>query len=822
MKTLDLNGSWQFRAIDAYGTLPGRARKVTRWMEGTVPGTVHTDLLANRKIPDPFYRMNENDVQWVDSQQWLYRRVFTVPSAFLEEDALELLARGLDTYADIRVNGATVGHTSDMFVEHRFDVKRLLHAGKNTIEILFDSPSRQSKALEKKGGALHVALEPHRVYVRKAQYSFSWDWGPKLTTSGIWRGIAIEGYSRAVLRDPFVRVRKITKTEAIVEISVDVHRVSAGPLALRLFVAGGDWSDEHVTAVQGTRGVFTLRIPDPELWWPNGYGEQPLYGAIISLLDGSQEIHELSVPFALRTVRLLQEKDREGKSFIMEVNGRKIFCKGADWIPSDSFIPRIADTTYHRLLMLAKDAHMNMIRVWGGGIYEQDIFYELCDRFGLMVWQDFMFACGEYPEEPWFLQQVEEEATKAVKRLRNHPSIVLWCGNNECEWLFCTDHPEKSPDDMNGATIFRDILPGVCSRFDNTRPYWRSSPFGEGFPNSESNGNHHQWSVWSFWKDYPGYEEDRARFVTEFGFQAPAHYETFVPVTTPADRHPQSKVMEHHNKQVEGTERLMRFQAAHFRLGGSLERFIYQGQLVQAEALKCAVEHWRRRKFNTAGALFWQLNDCWPVSSWAVVDSALRPKAAYYYAKKFYAPLMVTFSMEHRKHAERGALRLWMTSDRAIGRNCTLEVNLQTFEGARLWSKRGKISVRPDRSEEVLLVPEKALSIIDPSCTYLLARVFGAEGLLSENRFYFDEPKHLDLGKGKVAIKLDSHRKGEYNLLLRTKRLVKNFRVEVEGEDVLFDDNYFDIDPGIPKVVRFSSTLTTGELKRKLRFFWLT
>jgi beta-galactosidase/beta-glucuronidase len=283
---------------------------------------------------------------------------------------------------------------------------------------------------------------------------------------------------------------------------------------------------------------------------------------------------------------------------------------------------------------------------------------DLCDRLGLMVWQDFMFACGEYPETPWFMAQVRDEAEKAVARLRNHPSVVLWCGNNECEWLYCTEHPDRSPGDMTGARIFRDVLPSVVRRMDGTRPWWRSSPFGAGFPNAETSGNHHQWDVWSRWKDYTEYENDNARFVTEFGFQAPPHIRTLEEVTLPEERHPQSRVMEHHNKQVEGTERLIRFVAAHHRLPRDLAEFVDRGQLVQAEALKCAAEHWRRRKYLTAGVLFWQLNDCWPVTSWSVIDSRMRPKAAWYYARRFFAPLLVSF---RRRPA---APEVWITSDR--------------------------------------------------------------------------------------------------------------------------------------------------------------
>lgn len=815
MKAIDLNGRWKFKAINKYKLALSANLVVSRWMDATVPGTVHTDLLAHNIIPDPFYRMNELDVQWVDSLQWVYRREFHVPEKFLNEDRIYLVAEGLDTYAQIRLNGKLIATTANMFVEHEFEVKRYLKPGRNYIEILFDSPTLRSKALEKKYGRLQVSADPHRVYVRKAQYSFGWDWGPKLTTSGIWRNIALKAFSHGRLQDSFVKIILVSKQEALVELSVDVERHDKQPLTLRTFVAGFTSSMEYETQVTSRRVKFRIRIPHPQLWWPNGYGDQPMYAAVFSLMHDGKEIHQVEVPFAIRTIRLLQEKDHEGSSFIFEINGLKIFCKGADWIPCDNFIPRISDTTYEALLRMAKDAYTNMVRVWGGGIYEQEIFYDLCDRLGLMVWQDFMYACGEYPEEPWFLREAKREAGKVTKRLRNHPCIVLWCGNNECESFFCTENAGQAPDDMNGSRIFRDILPQVCKQLDGTRPYWRSSPFGKGFPNAESNGNHHQWMVWSCWKDYKEYAKDNARFVTEFGFQAPANRRTFKEVTLPSDRHPQSRVMEHHNKQVEGTERLIRFQAAHYLLGKSFDEFIYKGQLVQAEALKFAVEHWRRRKFKTAGSLFWQLNDCWPVSSWSVVDSALRPKAAYYFAKQFFAPVLVSFKQTANN------IEVWITNDVLKTMKGTLVVMLRSFPGKKIWTKKMVIEISPNSSHVAYRIQSDSYNGFDPSAHYLHVQLWVNGSPTSGNRFFFVEPKYLQLSKPHVRMKLSSEQKHRYLLTLKATTFVKNVFIEIDREDVFFEDNYFDIDAGGSKEIRFVSTRTLSFLRRDIKLRWL-
>jgi len=815
MQRIDLTGKWEFKAVDAYKALPRGLRSVLRWMSAKVPGTVHTDLLANRKIPNPFYRMNEKDVQWVDSVQWVYRREFRVSDSFLEEDAVHLLADGLDTYATILCNGRVLGETSNMFVEHRFNIKRHLRPGRNILEIRFDSPAHCSKALEKKYGALGAAVEPHRIYTRKAQYSFGWDWGPKLTTSGIWRNISIQSFSGGKLQHPLMKVVSLNKRQAVIQVSTEIERTGKKALRLRIGVVGEGGKCERLVRVTRRSATVRLRVPNPRLWWPNGYGEQPMYTMLFSLSVDGKEIDGMAVPFAIRTVRLIQEKDREGKSFIVEVNGTKIFCKGVNWIPSDSFIPRIPASTYGTLLRLAKDAHMNMIRVWGGGIYEQNMFYDLCDNLGLMVWQDFMYACGEYPEEQWFLRQAKQEAGKAVLRLRNHPSIVLWCGNNECEWLFCTENPDRKADDMRGARIFQSILPEVCSRLDGTRPYWRSSPFGSGFPNDESNGNHHQWTVWSSWKDYTEYQNDNARFVTEFGFQATANRKTMEEVTLPVDRYPQSPVMEHHNKQVEGPERLVRFQAAHYRLGRGFDDFIYKAQLVQAEALKYAVEHWRRRKFKTAGALFWQLNDCWPVSSWAVVDSALRPKAGYYFAKRFFAPMLVSL-----RQTQRG-VEVWITNDLLRRQKVSVSVSLRSLNGKEVWNHSKTTAISSNTSAPVMRIIASQLKVDNPASLYLHALVSLDGRMASENRLFFVEPKHLLLLKGTVKTSLRAVGNNEFELALRSDTFVKNLRVGVKGEDAVLSDNYFDMDPGVSKRIQIKSKSTLVKIKKGIRLHWL-
>jgi beta-galactosidase/beta-glucuronidase len=363
---------------------------------------------------------------------------------------------------------------------------------------------------------------------------------------------------------------------------------------------------------------------------------------------------------------------------------------------------------------------------------------------------------------------------------------------------------------MNGSPIFREVLPSACRTYDGTRPYWRSSPFGAGFPNAETNGNHHQWHVWSFWKDYKEYANDNARFVTEFGFQGPANRETFEKVTIAADRRPQSAVMEHHNKQVEGTERLFRFQSAHYRLAGSFDGFVYKGQLVEAEALKFAVEHWRRRKFRTAGSLFWQLNDCWPVSSWSVIDSSLRPKAAYFYAKRFFAPLLVSF------RGIPGGVEVWGTSDllRLVSGRLTVEVI--SFKGKSVWKKNVSVTIPANSSRRLTAIDPDSYAGIDLRTHYLHATLDGKGEEPAENRFFFVEPKHMELPSAEISADIRQVKPGVFRIALRSRTFAKNVRLEIPGTDARFSDNYADLDARKTRKILVTSSETLGRVKKRL------
>lgn len=811
MKSIDLTGRWQFKANDApqdQAHLPKRYRSLQKWMKATVPGTVHTDLLALKKIPDPYYRMNELDLQWIDLVSWIYRREFSVDSEFLSADKVELVAEGLDTYVNIKINGTAVAETDNMFVTHRIDAKDMLLVGENVIEILFDSPTLRARALEEQYGKHLAAFDSRRVYVRKAQYSFGWDWGPRFPTSGVWLPIRLEARSVARVESAYAKVISLDGEKAVISVAVELEKYQNEKLEVRIQIGFGDEQCQRTWSGYAASISQEFEIPHPRLWWPNGYGAQPLYSLTVSVLLGAKEIDTHRSQFGIRQLRLLQEPDAEGKSFIFEINGERIFCKGADWIPADNFIPRIGEKKYRRLLTMANEANMNMLRVWGGGIYEQDIFYDLCDEFGIMVWQDFMYACATYPGEEWFVRKAIDEAESVVKRLRQHPSIAVWCGNNECEWGW-HDSTQRHIDEMPGAAIFRDKLAEVCGRLDGTRPYWRTTPFGEGHPNDERNGNQHHWKVWAFWEDFREYQQSKPRFVTEFGFESPPKKETLMGVTLPSDRHIQSKVLEHHNKQVRATERLYAFLSGHFKVTGDYEDVIYKMQLVQAEALKCGVEHWRRRKFWTAGTLYWQLDDCWPVFSWSSIDYDLRPKASYYYTKRFYAPILVSL-------VENGdVVECWISNDTLSDVDGVFSVQSENLDGRILRKTTSKISVPKNSSMCVLKRTRGELKISDTLAQFLYARFVLGKEVLSENTLFFEEFKHITFPRQRLRWRLRRVLPSEYILEINADKFAKSVCIEVSRNEVWLSDNYFDLHPSHMRVIRIrcEKKVTTKQIR---------
>jgi beta-mannosidase len=697
MLTIPLAANWQLKERNPTRPLPddfasGNVASADRWLPATAPGVVHLDLIAAGRIPDPFYGLNENEVQWVGERDWLYRCAFEVSPEALGRAQLDLCFDGLDTFATVWLNGEQILSSDNMFVPQRVPVKDRLRAGRNELRILFESALRRGREIE----AQHTQRQPwngdsSRLYVRKAQYHYGWDWGPTLMTAGLWRGVRLEAYQARIAELHAPSELSQDLSTATVRVAVGVVGAAAGSsVRLELLdphgkrVAAATAPLVRSETAPGSKANHMIMFGYPQLWWPNGYGPHPLYTLVASVEHDGQMLDQAEQRLGLRRLRLVQAPlaDEPGTTFLFEVNNTPLFGGGANWIPADSFTPRITRERYGQLLRLAAEAHMTMLRVWGGGIYEDDAFYDGCDELGLLVWQDFMFACGIYPAHEAFLDSVRTEAEANVRRLRHHPSLAVWCGNNEdyqnavsagvYDINFNGDHrTTKFP----GRHIYERLLPEICAALDPLRPYWRASPYGGPDANSRIEGDRHTWDVWhgavAPYQDYPNYS---GRFVSEFGMLSFPALKTVESFTPPDERYAQSRTIEHHNKASGGARRVAAYISENVRYPVGLEEHIYATQFIQAEAVASAYRGWRRRwggpgRYAVAGALVWQLEDCWPVSSWAIVDSALRLKPAYCGPARAGAPRPRPGARGRRR---RGVGGQWPArrADGAIGAKC--------------------------------------------------------------------------------------------------------------------------------------------------------
>lgn len=791
--TISLDGhwlcspDWENRTID---NLPTGLFARDEHLPATVPGTIHTDLMAVGKIPDPFRNDLEESVQWIPEVGWRYWRMFDVDDIFLRSGTVELRTEGLDTFAHIIINDVDVGETQNMFIPHTFEVGHLLRRNGNKIEIIFDSPVHRIRQLEKRFHVPDTVMRFPRIFARKAQYSFGWDWGPTLTTSGIWRSISLIAIDKVKLKWLDVTQTISSGLEhASVTFGIECVGNSSEAVNYEVSISGPECELTLNTSSSDLHQSFTFEIEKPHLWWPHGLGDQPFYNLTVRVeVGGVQQFHSTK-KIGLRRIELITEPDATGETFQLQINNVPVFCKGVNWIPADSFIPRITSSKIRKLLTLARDAEVNMIRVWGGGIYESSEFYAICDELGLMVWQDFMFACATYPEHDDFADNVIHEVKTIVRELRTHPSIVLWCGNNENEqdWYKYLNRPYA---EMVGHGIFDDIIPGVLSEEDTSRPYRQSSPFGDDDPNSEQFGTRHQWNMWSNWASTNSVIDDRSRFVTEFGFQAPACLKTWQEYISENELWPQSRLMEHHNKQVRGSERIYCYMAEQFKVPSTFKEFVATSQVAQAEALKMCVEHWRSQKFLTTGAIIWQLNDCWPATSWSLIDSELRPKAAYWYAKRFFAPVVLVIRQNQQN------LVFSAVNDMQVDSMCSLVISTFSLQGKLKDVVERTVTIPANKCTPLASLELKELDIGDPTEGYVRAQLFHDEEIIAENRHFSLPYKHLRLSAPKFESRLTEYDDGKWYLEVVPDRFVKALHAELPGDDLFLSHNFVDVDAG--------------------------
>ncbi|MBB6348428.1 glycoside hydrolase family 2 protein [Nonomuraea muscovyensis] len=622
-----LHESWTVRAVDGGAAHPPSAVRAA--VPAAVPGCVHTDLLAAGLIPDPYLDDNETRLTWIGRTAWRYETVFDWSPTGHERT--DLVCEGLDTVALIELNGQRIGETANMHRSYRFDVAGALREGENRLSVTFDSPYAYAERVRAELGDRPGAYAEPYPFIRKMACNFGWDWGPTLVTSGIWRPIGLHAWSGVRIADvrPLVSLHDATAR-------VDVHVKVDGGAAAEVTASLGEVSGQARIPAGRTDAVITLEVPDPALWWPRGHGDQPLHELVVTAGD---DVWRRDI--GLREVRLRTDDG----AFTLAVNGVDVFLRGVNWIPDDCFPTRVGRDRYAARLAQACEAGVNLVRVWGGGLYESEDFYDLCDRLGLMVWQDFPFACAAYPEEDPIGAEVAAEAREQVTRLTPHPSLVLWCGNNEniqghAEWGW----RERLQDRSWGAGFYLETLPRIVAELDPTRPYWPGSPYSGSAdlpPNDPARGTMHIWDVWNE-RDYTAYRDYRPRLAAEFGFQAPAAYATVRRAVGDDPLLPDSPGMLHHQKAADGDLKLAAGLKPHFPVPETFDDWHYLTQVNQARAIRLGVEHFRSLWPYCAGSVVWQLNDCWPVTSWSAVDGDGRRKPLFHALRRAYADRLLT------------------------------------------------------------------------------------------------------------------------------------------------------------------------------------
>jgi beta-mannosidase len=635
----------------AGGTVPDEAAYLRELIvPAEVPGCCHQDLLAAGHIADPYVGRNELDVAWIGRADWRYDTTVTAVPAGHEQ--VDLVFDGLDTVATVTLDGAEVGRTRNMHRSYRFDVTRRVAAGSH-LSVLFTSAYTEAEAVKAQLGERPNAYPEPFNYIRKMACSFGWDWGPTLVTAGIWRPVRLEGWSTARLASvrPLVTV---ANGAGRVQVHLDLERTAPGQhRSLRATLEVGGRSVVANIPAGAQTAVVEVEVPDADLWWPRGYGDQSLYECRVTLSADDTELDSWHRRIGFRSLELDHTKDQHGTAFTFKLNGVATFARGVNWIPDDVFPSRIDAERYRHRLTQAADAGVNLVRVWGGGIYEDDAFYDICDELGLMVWQDFLFACAAYPEEEPLASEVEAEARDNVVRLMSHPSLVLWNGNNENLWGFRDwDWEEPLAGRTWGEGYYLDLLPRLVAELDPTRPYCAGSPWSGSWdhhPNDPAHGPSHFWEVWNR-RDYLDYLNYVPRFAAEFGWQAPAAYATLKAALPGEQLASDSPGMLHHQRAEDGLGKLDRGLADHFLPPKDFDRWHYLTQVNQARAVATAVAHWRSHWPVCAGTIVWQLNDCWPVTSWAAIDGAARPKPLYYELRRLYADRLLTLQTREGLH----------------------------------------------------------------------------------------------------------------------------------------------------------------------------
>ena len=831
----NLDAGWQFR-------IAGNSDRseLKEWHPAQVPGVVHTDLLHNKLIPDPFDRNNEFHLQWVGLADWEYQTTFQVDTSALTHEHIDLVFEGLDTYADVYLNEQTILHCDNMFRRWRIPAKTLLKAGPNTLRIEFHSAVEKMLPYVKSLPYVLPSISTHNFgneegiatapYTRKAPYNYGWDWGPRFLTEGIWKSVRLESWDKLRIENFHIHQQNINTDIANVTAELDIETGRATTATLGLAhdeLSASQMTDESQT-LQLNAGINHISVPvriiSPKLWYPVGYGPQNRYRFSASIKFGREVVARAETRTGLRSIELRRVADQWGKSFEFVVNGISVFAKGADVIPFDSFPNRVTPEIHRKILQSARNAHMNMVREWGGGYYESDDFYDICDELGIMVWQEFMFGGDMVPGDVAFQENVRQEAIDQIKRLRDHPSIVIWCGNNEVEtgWHHWGDRQEFKESIsaeqrervwQDYVILFADILKSTVAQYADPTPYTPSSPSAnfEEVPDNQHNGDMHYWQVWHAQAPASDYTEQFPRFMSEFGFQSFPEMRTIRSFAKPEDFDIRSTVMQAHQKNKGGNERILTYMLREYRQPKDFESYVYLSQVQQAEIIKIGAEHLRRQRPRTMGSLYWQLNDCWPVASWASIDYFGRWKALHYYARRFYDDLLISPFLHDDK------VDVYVVSDKLQLLSGMIRMRLLDFSGNVLLDQSKEVQISAQSSAIYFTVDKTTWTAKgDPRRSFLVFDLAVDKKNVSRNLVFLDVTHNLELPTPDIETAV-SESGGEYTVNLRSSKLARNVYLSFGSLDVEVSDNYFDILPGEPATVRIKTSATLEQLKNELK-----
>ena len=824
----ELNSGWKFRQW-----------RLNNWYPATVPGVIHTDLIANGIIEDPFYRLNERSVQWVDKEDWMYETHFDLDDDTFSRENIHLHFMGLDTYVHVYLHGESILEGDNMFREWKVDIKDKVKRKDNKLEVLFPSPIKEDipkwDALpfqyptgpdqSQQGGIFNKTVS---TFARKAGYHYGWDWGPRLVTSGIWRPVYLEAWNDVKIEDVFIEQKEVSSKTA--RITAHAELLSNKDLAdVKVII-----KDKNNNTVYGTKdlelkkGINTVSvdftIDNPRLWWSNGLGEPNLYEFTTIIDLKSATVDTQNIRTGIRSIKVVNETDKDGASFYFVLNGVPVFAKGANYIPSDNFLPRVTREKYRKTIQDAVDVNMNMLRVWGGGTYEEDYFYDLCDENGIMVWQDFMFACSMYPSEGAYLENVKYEAIDNIKRLRNHPSISVWCGNNEAYdgwfgWGRREDYTKQNPEYARimwkqYADLFHKLLPDMVAQYAPESFYWPSSPYGlPGQGCDDKHGDRHYWGVWHGKHPIAQYNTEKSRFFSEYGFQSFPEFES-VKIYAPKKEDwaiTSEVMMEHQRAGTYANNLIEEYLLNEYQKPKDFESFLYMNQVLQGDAIKIAMEAHRRNMPYCMGTLFWQHNDCWPVASWSSRDYYGRWKAQHYFAREAYKDVLVSPIAKDDK------LDIYIVSDRLTESKGTLNLKIIKLDGHIIGSRKLNITIPKNTSKNVFTASvNDLLKGTAKNDVVIHAELTDNKGNIYKNNYFLLQQKNINFPQANISKTVKPVNEG-YEVSLSSDNFARAVFMSVEGIDNFFENNYFDILPGQVTVVKVKTSLSRPEFEKQLK-----